>query len=131
MRALLIDAIAKENISRLKTFADQRRFSLSQMIRRVSGQLPAPGDDPNYTVKLFDGFKVVYTIEQHPEPADWCHHVSISIQAKDQKKPWPHPGAVDEILRCFHLPSHKLAENSWREEGDNWKALNFIFKIRV
>src|SRR5690348_14897211 len=102
MRPLVIDEKAKAGIERVKAFANMRRFSIQDIQRIIDGKAPAPGDDENYRVEFFHGWKVVYTIEQ--QPLGLVHHISISVQPVNPKNPYPHPAAVEMILQEFGLP---------------------------
>jgi hypothetical protein len=125
MRVLVIDELAEAEVQRVRTFALSRRQSLHDIMRRMKGSPEAPGDDPQYMLELKDGWKVVYTIEQ--QPSGWFHHISVSIDARAEDKPWPHPAGVDMILKLFGLGCVKSAAHGWPENTPNRNAINLLF----
>ena len=97
MRALIIDQAAKDEIARVKEYASHNRFPRAMMVAMSRGRGIVPGDHPDYTCSLQMGFKVVYTIEEHP--SGWGHHISISVDAGPDTS--PNPAAVNMILKEF------------------------------
>lgn len=102
MRALIIDDNVRREIARVKANAETHKRSLHDLFAILGGrrQTTPPGDDPAFRVLIPFGFKAVYTIEQHPNPQGWCHHLSVSIGAEDR---YPHEAAVLEIAKEFGM----------------------------
>lgn len=125
MRVLVLDDNAQAEIKRVKAFALANRRNLHAMMRTMNGQ-DIPGDDQNYRAEFFDGWKVVYTVEQHP--GGWFHHFSASIIPRKSKQLYPHPLSVDELLKQFSLPSAEKKSHGWIEDiPDGSKAVNLLF----
>jgi hypothetical protein len=76
-RALVIDRIARENIERVIKYAFDHKIKIEVMRKMVTGEVVAPGYSPNYTCEIFNGYRVVLSIEEHP--MGWCRHISISV----------------------------------------------------
>lgn len=124
MRVLVLDEEAEAGVKKLKEFALSRRLSIHDIIRRGDGTDGAPGDDPNYVVRLKDGWRVVYTVEQHQ--SGWYHHISVSVDPREKEKQWPHPSGVEMILQLFGLGPIKTHSHLWQEHGP-LKAVNLLF----
>ena len=76
-RALVIDQIAKKDIERVIKYAFVHKIPIETMRKMVSGEVVAPGYSPNYSCEIFQGYRVVLSIEEHP--MGWCRHISISV----------------------------------------------------
>lgn len=85
---------AKEDIDKLIAFAEKNKFDIEKMRKRVAGDLPAPGDYPDYSV-VIGNFKIVYTIEEHPN--GWFKHISVS----DALKKLPSVYHTAELIKFF------------------------------
>ena len=94
MRPLVIGPEDKEVANRLMEFA-----SKPENLYRVGETRTTPGDDPRYVIKLFQGFRAVFT---HTLLADGrlYRHLSISV---DKKNKLPHPAAVVAIAHLLGL----------------------------
>jgi hypothetical protein len=101
MRALELNPKVHERIAEVKAYAEVHRETMADMMRRMNKEGCAPGDNPQHVVNIFDGFKVVYSIEQ--QAFGWCHHISISVDTRDPEKKLPHPVAAKIILQLFDL----------------------------
>ena len=77
IRALVIDQTAKEDIERVIKYAFDHKIPIEIMRKMVSGEVVAPGFSPNYSCEIFQGYRVVFSIEEHP--MGWCRHISISV----------------------------------------------------
>jgi len=127
MRALLIDEAAKVKVAKLKQFALDHRERLADLMRRANKPC-APGDDSNFVLHLFDGYRVVMTMEEQLSPLGWCWHISISIPSLScHAKPYPYTFAVDEILnllvekksaRADHLKASAGIVEFWFRYGE-------------
>lgn len=125
MRVLVIDDTAETEVKRVKEFALARRQSIQEIMRRMNKEDEAPGDDPQYMMEMRDGWKIVYTVEQHP--GGWFHHISISVDPRDQEKPWPAIEGVEMILKLFGIGPIKAQAHGWTEDTGHRKAVNLLF----
>lgn len=104
MRALVIDESSKVRAMEVIAYAVDHKEPLSALIRRMNKPEVYPGNDPGFVLELFDGFKIVYSIEQQPDPMGWVIHMSVSVNSTQGKLKWPHPSAVEHgILPLFGL----------------------------
>lgn len=76
MRKLLID---KKAVARVVKYAFDNKIERETLEKMVKKEVAPVGDSPEYTCYLFDGFRVVFSIENHP--MGWCRHISISVNS--------------------------------------------------
>ncbi len=98
MRVLEINDSTREDIAKVVTYAKEHRYNEHMIKLLISGDLESPGDNPDYLVHIHDGYRVIYTIEEHK--VGFCHHISISV---DRSKKYPHEMAVLEIMKLFGM----------------------------
>ena len=72
-------------------------------------------------VHIHDGYRVIYSIEEHP--IGLCTHISISVESKTK---YPHEMAVETILKAFEIPPIKENLAVWLDK--EWKAVNLLHK---
>ena len=125
MRVLVIDDVAKTSAANVKEFALKRRHTIHDVMRRKCHPEDTPGLDANYSLELFDGWKVVYTVEQ--STSGWFHHISISIDPREKEKPCPSVAGVEEILKLFGLGPVSKQAGGWLENIEGGKAINLLF----
>ncbi len=98
MRPLVIDTDTKERIAALKLHASKNVVSLAEMKKLIeTGNVL--GDDQSNAINLNFGYRVVYTLEEHP--MGLCHHISISV---DTPGKLPNEHAVQAIMDEFGFP---------------------------
>jgi hypothetical protein len=79
MIPLVIDG---EKIKALREYAEAHRISLDELLKIKEGKLPCVGDREGYTIFLDFGFKLVFSIEEHPQTDGgtiWGRHMSVSL----------------------------------------------------
>lgn len=96
MRALVIDNAAIDRAKAVRQYAILHKEPLAELIRRMNKPEQAPGNNLNHVLELFDGWRVVLSVEQQKDPIGWCWHVSVSVHGGESK--YPHPVAVEQIL---------------------------------
>jgi hypothetical protein len=117
-RPLVLDAVAKAKIGKLKAWAQQNRKTFHQLKRIMEGLDPPVGDEAK--IFLASGYSVAYCIEQQPlnkEAEDifvWCHHLSVAVS--NDRKVWPNVSAIDVIAKEFGFSK---VEHIWLENEDN------------
>jgi len=100
MRILILD---EKKISKLRKYAEAHPIDLENIKAIIDGRKPSSGHNPKFVIHLDDGFKIAYTVEEHPE----CfHHASISVNTKGK---YPHTAAVEMIVKAFGC-EEKLSE---------------------
>lgn len=100
--ALVIGEQQRAEIAHLMQFAERRKVPLSKMKLIADGKLDPIGDDPDFRLFLPMGFRVVFSIEEHP--GGTMKHLSISVRKKGR---WPSPEAVDMIAKEFGIKDFK------------------------
>ena len=114
MRPLIIDFETKQKIKSVIEYAEQNRIDHFQMIEIEAGILPPVGDNPNHCVSIFSGFRVVFSIEEHP--IGWCRHFSVSVNADEKLPSIP---ATELLLQEFGFGENKSIhdfDNVWLED---------------
>lgn len=64
--------------------------------------LPAAGP-PGFNCEISVGFHVAFTVEQHPEPAGWCRHVSVAIKDPVGRTRLPNLHALKRIMEYLGM----------------------------
>lgn len=103
MRMLFIDQSTKQKIEALKKFAEANVVTVNEMRAIVAGTMMPKGNFPGFSMIIPDGFRVVFTIEQHPQLDGsfvTMKHISISV-ASLSGTTFANPAAVDEIISHF------------------------------
>jgi hypothetical protein len=98
MRVLVIDDDAKVRAATLRQYAIEHKENLNALVSRMTKGELAPGNNPNFVLELFDGWRVVMTIEQQPPPQGWCYHLSVSVVPQRADKATPNPVAIETML---------------------------------
>jgi hypothetical protein len=93
---MVIDNEAKKRIAEVLKFAPENiyRPGLSETI---------PGDDPRHIVRIFKGFRCVYSLTEGPA-GNLYRHLTISIDGKD----YPNPIAAFMIASEFGFTGWKI-----------------------
>jgi hypothetical protein len=66
----------------LRTYAEEHPVPLTELREIIEGRKPCVGDREGYTIFLDFGFKLVYSIEEHPRTdggTTWGRHMSVSL----------------------------------------------------
>ena len=112
MRILQIDDDTRAEVAKVIAYAKEHRYDKHMIKLLISRDLKSAGDNPDYLVHIHDGYRVVYTLEEHP--IGWCHHMSISI---DRSKMYPHEAAVQMIMQLFGMdPKFENCLAVWPEK---------------
>lgn len=122
MRILQIDNDARKEIEKLKNYANEHKISINSVKAMIEGKEPPVGDNSAYAIYLYDGFRIVYSVEEHP--IGYCHHISISVDEIDK---YPNPEAVEMILKEFGMKNIDESLSVWKE--DCGQAINLLQKV--
>lgn len=99
MIPLVITEVERERIRAMKEYAEANRLDLQNMLARSLH--PGPFEDlAHREIEIPFGFRAVYSIEQQPEPLDWCHHFSFSLNVPGRS--W-NPVAVEIFIKEFGI----------------------------
>lgn len=88
---LFIGAAEQARLVRLLEYA---KANLWPEERITAGHGPWPGEIPEHVASIQRGFRIVFSIEQHP--SGWFRHASISVSTPGK---YPSPQAVRMISR--------------------------------
>jgi hypothetical protein len=102
MRALVIDPEAQKRIALVMDWAARHPVNTVQLMRMALGREAPVGDDPNFVVEVFDGFRAVFSLEEQPH-VGLCRHLSVSVAATGK---YPAVDAVEEFMKQFGFEPH-------------------------
>lgn len=85
MQALIIDEENKKKIAEILAYSAMNPYFLDELHQVNEKKLPPPGDSDNHALYLPNGFKVVFTISEHPR--GFMRQMSVSINRKDKLPP--------------------------------------------
>jgi hypothetical protein len=128
VRPLILTEQQQVEIARVKAFAEGHRYSQAMMTAVASGEAKPPGDIPGHVCALPIGFRVVYSVENHP--GGLYRHLSVSVDGTK----WPNEHAVQEIARAFfdhhdfNIYKPPTGAMTWME--DAVRAVNLIVPYR-
>ena len=88
--------IDEEKLVDLKAFAQSHPIPLPAMKQIVAGEAPIVGDRDGYSIDFDFGYRLVFSIEEHP--CGWMRHMSMS-----QAWPGRNPNQVAIKLICAAL----------------------------
>jgi hypothetical protein len=80
MIPLILDGTKLKSI---REFAEANPFSLSDLYLIMEGKVPCAGEREGHVCYLDFGFKVVFSIEEHPHKDTgtvWLRHMSVSLK---------------------------------------------------
>ncbi len=98
MRVLILDGPIKQEIQTVMQYAKDHPVSRRQMLLLMKqGNRARPiGNNPRHVVHIADGYRCVFSIEEHPD--GWCRHLSISV---DKEGKLPSPESVAFLMNEF------------------------------
>lgn len=118
MIPLIID---NNKLKALKEFAESHPIHYEEMKQIAEGTLPPPGDREGYICLLDYGFKLVYSIEEHPRKDGkgtiWGKHMSMSLEELTGTRI---PSIIAVQLICQAL-DFKPLEQCWVNFNQNFK----------
>lgn len=123
MTPLLIDETVKARIQEVRAYAEKNKLNRAMMERIVAGEEPFVGEDPGFECSIPFGFRVVFSIEEHP--CGWCHHFSMSVETPGRV---PNINAVRLLMMEFGI-SRPLEECLVEMENCIPPAVNVIAPI--
>lgn len=113
MRPLILDDTARARIAEIKRHAERNVVTLDD-IKKAIKTGNGIGDDPAFVLNIHFGFRVVYSLEDHP--GGRCHHLSMSVPEKGRS---PSIQAVQVMLDEFGIKARVGDKQAmiWMEQG--------------
>ena len=122
MRALLIGPVERDGIATVRAWAQAHPVSRRELAQMVELDRPPVGDDPRHACLIPEGYRCVYSVEDHP--VGLCRHLSVSVLDPDPARPLPSPEAITMLMTEFgfvgSLPmsaarraKHSLTRSGW------------------
>jgi hypothetical protein len=108
----LLDDTMRARLQALAAHAQAHRIGWATAQAMREGRQPPVGDDPAYVLHdALGGYRIVYSIEEHPP--GWFHHVSVSVATPGR---FPLPSVVRMIAQELGIsrPLHQC--KGWIEE---------------
>lgn len=93
---LIID---NEKLEDLRAFAQANPISLSELMKITEENAPVVGEREGYSINLDFGYRLVYSVEEHPD--GWMRHMSMS-QVRPGRS--PNRAAIDLMLEALGFP---------------------------
>ncbi len=95
----------EKKLGGLRSYAEAHRLPIDQMRMIVAGTAPIVGDRPEHECHLNVGWRVVFSIEEHPRKdgngTAWLRHMSMSSSAPGR---FPNSVALEEVARHLGFP---------------------------
>ena len=111
MRIFQIDGDTEHDTKKIIEYAKNNITDKHKAKLMILGDLPCIGEIPDHVLHIHDGYRVVFSIEQHEF---LCNHISISIE---NEHAFPHPYAVKRILKLFNMNQDlESSLHTWKEE---------------
>jgi len=125
---VIISESVKEKIKQVIEYANENVTSLETLKKVAIGEANPVGDSEEYTVRIPNGIKAVFSIEEQAKPIGLCKHLSVSINLDGRT---PHPGVVTMIMQEFGFKNDLDRCIVWNEDfGDGTlSAINVIEPI--
>ncbi len=131
MRPLVIDDAFHSQLNALIVYAQENRITPEMLQMMCDGKMAIVGDDPRRVVETQFGYRIVFSIEGHPQQDKsivWLRHLSISVSRTVAGTGAPNPVACAEIAGLLGMPSLKECELTTEPYGDGI-AVNIISVI--
>jgi hypothetical protein len=119
-----MDVDVKDKIKKLIDFAEQNPVTLQTMMEIMDGVASPAGSFAKFRIDILIGYRVVFTVEEHP--GGWMKHISISINDAEKLPGFP---AIDMILEEFGMGTLQNALEQklvYLEETITPKAVNIL-----
>jgi hypothetical protein len=122
----------------VKAYAFAKRENTRQIANRMATNAAGPANDDNHILYIPVGYRVVVSVEQHPE-AGWLIHFAFSVEKDKGHVAYPSPKSVQHILRqCFGVLWNQdaknpnpiypdIAQDIWEERGEQ----HLLFKTVI
>lgn len=104
MRPLVIDDTLKRQVETLIQYAQENRITPEIIAEMAAGKRGVAGDDRNRVIITQFGYKIVFSIEGHPQEKGaitWFRRLSVSV---DNPTALPSRPAVEIIAELFGFP---------------------------
>lgn len=124
MRVLIIDEKVKRELNELSAYAEENPFSMDDLLDIKNGAKRPAGEREGHVLKLSQGYRLVYSIEQ--QPIGKVRHMSLSVDAVNRL---PNPASIREIMPLLGYKFELGHENcrAWVEDiSETYSAVNVM-----
>lgn len=128
MIPMIFDDRVRAEIARVKAYADTHRTDHATLLRLIAEQKEPVGANPEHRLIVPLAYAAVYSIEQQPEPAGWCHHLSVSCAAAGRV---PNEHAMLMLAQAFGVDITSLAGVVVWVEGKELPAINLLVPFSI
>lgn len=128
---LLLDDNFKQKLTNLKKYAEEHPMQLSELLKIMDKSAPPAGEREGHVVYLEAAYRVVYSIEHHPQRSGHgtnpIRHLSVSIQSKSPIYTHPSMESVNEIAKELgFIIADQKKHPILRKEDKAYKAIKFL-----
>lgn len=127
IRPLIIDEELRLKIAGMVEHAEKNIFTLEDMKNLMRGEANPAGDLYGFNMETIFGYRVVYSIEEHPYKAGGialCRHLSMSV---DEPGKLPNEYAIQEIMGLIGFKNKLKQCKVWLEDYmPGHKAVNVV-----
>lgn len=126
MRPLIFDNEVLYKINLLKSYAEEHKISVDDLLDTINKQMKPVGDYKGYTITIPTGYRIVYSIEE--QTIGDVKHLSVSV---DEDGVLPNPTAVEMIMKEFGFKESLDNCKVFLEQiSKNRKAVNILELIK-
>lgn len=105
LRPFIVDDQVREALDNLQIHAMANIFSLGELFKIQAGTSPPAGALPGFSVILHFGYRVVFSIEDHP--GGRYRHMSMSV---NEKGVLPNPLVILEVMELLGFKAKSLKD---------------------
>lgn len=102
IRLLVLDEKSRIEIKRVRDYAENHPYTISQIRAIQNGVGIIPGNNPNHVCTIPHGYYCAFTLDQAPlkdgSGITWLRHLSVSVGDGNS---CPNPVAVNELMKEF------------------------------
>ena len=86
--ALIIGQADKDKIAAVHRFAAEHKLPLGRLHQLAAERMPVGDLDQGYLCELPSGFRVCFSLEEHP--CGWCRHIHGEAYHRGDRRAAPH-----------------------------------------
>jgi hypothetical protein len=97
MTLLAITPEIQDRIKEIKTYSEANPYSIEDIQKMIDKSVPPAGDMPEHRIFIDKIWKIVYSVNIHPEVGE-IRQMSISL---DRPNAMPNPHVVELVMALF------------------------------